>query len=99
MKNWVKKIEYKLKCLFLEIKSLKEEVSLGGNIETQNKIVQIGLNQLGISSFEDVTYEKISEFINLSMIVVGKGENYYFKIIEFVEEEPEGLVIIDMTGN
>lgn len=26
MNNWIKKIEHKIKCLFLEIKSLKEEV-------------------------------------------------------------------------
>ena len=82
MKNWVKKIEHKLKCLFLEIKSLKEEVSSGGDFETQNKIVQIGLNQLGAVTFEDVTYEMVSDYINNLGIVVEKGENYYFEVIE-----------------
>ena len=50
-------------------------------IETQNKLITIPLGDLGVA-IEDVTYEMVADYINNLGIVVEKGENYYFEVIE-----------------
>lgn len=67
--------------------------------ESTNKLVTIGLNNLGVSNFEEVTYEMLSDYINSLAIIIKKGENYYFEIIEFYQEPTDGFVIIDLTNS
>ena len=67
-------------------------------IETQNKLITIPLGDLGVA-IEDVTYEMVSDYITNLGIVVEKGENYYFEVIEVSQETTDGLVIIDLTNS
>ena len=50
-------------------------------LETKNKLITIPLSDLGVD-IEDVTYEMVSDYITNLGIVVEKGENYYFEVIE-----------------
>ena len=52
-----------------------------GVLETKNKLITIPLGDLGVA-IEDVTYEMVSDYITNLGIVVEKGENYYFEVIE-----------------
>lgn len=77
-------------------------VQIGGGVEgvleTQNKLITIPLQDLGVA-IEDVTYEMVADYINNLDIVVEKGENYYFEVIEFSQETTDGLVIMDLTNS
>ena len=52
-----------------------------GVLETKNKLITIPLSDLGVA-IEDVTYEMVADYITNLGIVVEKGENYYFEVIE-----------------
>ena len=69
-----------------------------GVLETKNKLITIPLSDLGVA-IEDVTYEMVSDYITNLGIVVEKGENYYFEVIEFSQETTDGLVIMDLTNS
>ena len=85
----INKAEKRIVDLYNKLKNLP---SGGGNVdgvlETKNKLITIPLSDLGVA-IEDVTYEMVSEYINNLGIVVEKGENYYFEVIEEVEPEVE----------
>ena len=79
----INKAEKRIVDLYNKLKKLPSE---GGVIETQNKLITISLSDLGVA-IEDVTYEMVSDYINNLGIVVEKGENYYFEVIEVPESE------------
>lgn len=91
----IKKLEKRVVDLYNKLKNLP---SGGGVLETQNKLITIPLQDLGVA-IEDVTYEMVSDYINNLGIVVEKGENYYFEVIEFSQETTDGLVIMDLTNS
>ena len=74
----INKAEKRIVDLYNKLKNLP---SVGGVIETKNKLITIPLSDLGVA-IEDVTYEMVSDYINNLGIVVEKGENYYFEVIE-----------------
>ena len=74
----INKAEKRIVDLYNKLKNLP---SGGGVLETKNKLITIPLNDLGVA-IEDVTYEMVSDYINNLGIVVEKGENYYFEVIE-----------------
>ena len=90
----INKAEKRIVDLYNKLKNLP---SGGGVLETQNKLITIPLQDLGVA-IEDVTYEMVSDYITNLGIVVEKGENYYFEVIEFSQETTDGLVIIDLTN-
>ena len=67
-------------------------------LETQNKVIEIGLNQLAVNTFEEVTYDMLSAYVTFKNIVAEKGEDYHFKVVEFVEEEVVNYNF-DITAN
>ena len=81
----INKAEKRIVDLYNKLKNLP---SGGGVLETQNKLITIPLSDLGVA-IEDVTYEMVSDYINNLGIVVEKGENYYFEVLEEVEPEVE----------
>ena len=91
----INKAEKRIVDLYNKLKNLP---SGGGVLETQNKLITIPLQELGVA-IEDVTYEMVSDYINNLGIVVEKGENYYFEVIEFSQETTDGLVIMDLTNS
>ena len=91
----INKAEKRIVDLYNKLKNLP---SGGGAIETQNKLITIPLQELGVA-IEDVTYEMVSDYITNLGIVVEKGENYYFEVIEFSQETTDGLVVIDLTNS
>lgn len=91
----INKAEKRIVDLYNKLKNLP---SGGGVLETKNKLITIPLQELGVA-IEDVTYEMVSDYINNLGIVVEKGENYYFEVIEFSQETTEGLVVIDLTNS
>ena len=91
----INKAEKRIVDLYNKLKNLP---SGGGVLETKNKLITIPLEDLGVA-IEDVTYEMVSDYINNLGIVVEKGENYYFEIIEFYQEPTDGLVVIDLTNS
>ena len=91
----INKAEKRIVDLYNKLKNLPSE---GGVIETQNKLITIPLDDLGVA-IEDVTYEMVADYINNLGIVVEKGENYYFEVIEFSQETTDGLVIMDLTNS
>ena len=74
----INKAEKRIVDLYNKLKNLP---SGGGVLETQNKLITIPLSDLGVA-IEDVTYEMVSDYITNLGIVVEKGENYYFEVIE-----------------
>lgn len=78
----IRNLEQRVVDLYNKLKNLP---SGGGDVdsvlETQNKLITIPLSDLGVA-IEDVTYEMVSDYINNLGIVVEKGENYYFEVIE-----------------
>ena len=90
----INKAEKRIVDLYNKLKNLP---SGGGVLETQNKLITIPLSDLGVA-IKDVTYEMVSDYINNLGIVVEKGENYYFEVIEFSQETTDDLVIIDLTN-
>ena len=74
----INKAEKRIVDLYNKLKNLP---SGGGVLETKNKLITIPLQELGVA-IEDVTYEMVSEYITNLGIVVEKGENYYFEVIE-----------------
>ena len=78
----INKAEKRIVDLYNKLKNLP---SGGGDVdsvlETKNKLITIPLQELGVA-IEDVTYEMVAEYINNLGIVVEKGENYYFEVIE-----------------
>ena len=91
----INKAEKRIVDLYNKLKNLP---SGGGVLETQNKLITIPLQDLGVA-IEDVTYEMVSDYITNLGIVVEKGENYYFEVIEFSQETTDGLVIMDLTNS
>ena len=91
----INKAEKRIVDLYNKLKNLP---SVGGVLETKNKLITIPLSDLGVA-IEDVTYEMVSDYINNLGIVVEKGENYYFEVIEFSQETTDGLVVIDLTNS
>ena len=95
----INKAEKRIVDLYNKLKNLP---SGGGDVdsvlETKNKLITIPLGDLGVA-IEDVTYEMVSDYINNLGIVVEKGENYYFEVIEFSQETTDGLVVIDLTNS
>ena len=90
----INKAEKRIVDLYNKLKNLPS----GGVLETKNKLITIPLQELGVA-IEDVTYEMVSDYINNLGIVVEKGENYYFEVIEFSQETTDGLVVIDLTNS
>mgnify|MGYP003602450220 CR=1 FL=1 len=74
----INKAEKRIVDLYNKLKNLP---SGGGVLETQNKLITIPLGDLGVA-IEDVTYEMVADYITNLGIVVEKGENYYFEVIE-----------------
>ena len=74
----INKAEKRIVDLYNKLKNLP---SGGGVLETQNKLITIPLQDLGVA-IKDVTYEMVADYINNLGIVVEKGENYYFEVIE-----------------
>ena len=76
------KIEKRIVDLYNKLKNVP---SGGGDVdsvlETKNKLITIPLQDLGVA-IEDVTYEMVANYINALEIVINKGENYYFEVIE-----------------
>ena len=91
----INKAEKRIVDLYNKLKKLP---SGEGVLETKNKLITIPLQDLGVD-IEDVTYEMVSDYITNLGIVVEKGENYYFEVIEFSQETTDGLVIIDLTNS
>ena len=91
----INKAEKRIVDLYNKLKKLP---SGGGVLETQNKLITIPLRDLGVA-IENVTYEMVADYINNLDIVVEKGENYYFEVIEFSQETTDGLVIMDLTNS
>ena len=81
----INKAEKRIVDLYNKLKKLP---SGEGVLETKNKLITIPLQDLGVA-IEDVTYEMVSDYINNLGIVVEKGENYYFEVIEVPEPEVE----------
>ena len=81
----IRNLEQRVVDLYNKLKNLP---SGGGDVdsvlETKNKLITIPLGDLGVA-IEDVTYEMVSDYITNLGIVVGKGENYYFEVIEVLE--------------
>ena len=95
----INKAEKRIVDLYNKLKNLPSEGGdVDGVIETQNKLITIPLGGLGVA-IEDVTYEMVSDYITNLGIVVEKGENYYFEVIEVSQETTDGLVIIDLTNS
>ena len=74
----INKTEKRIVDLYNKLKNLP---SVGGVLETKNKLITIPWSDLGVA-IEDVTYEMVADYINNLGIVVEKGENYYFEVIE-----------------
>ena len=89
----INKAEKRIVDLYNKLKNLP---SGGGVLETKNKLITIPLSDLGVA-IEDVTYEMVSDYITNLGIVVEKGENYYFEVLE--EAEPEGEYNFDLTSS
>ena len=84
----INKAEKRIVDLYNKLKNLP---SGGGDVdsvlETKNKLITIPFGDLGVA-IEDVTYEMVSDYITNLGIVVEKGENYYFEVIEVIEVPP-----------
>ena len=93
----INKAEKRIVDLYNKLKNLPSG-GVDSVLETQNKLITIPLSDLGVA-IEDVTYEMVSDYINNLGIVVEKGENYYFEVIEFSQETTDGLVIMDLTNS
>ena len=93
----INKAEKRIVDLYNKLKNLPSGGG-GGVLETKNKLITIPLQELGVV-IEDVTYEMVADYINNLGIVVEKGDNYYFEVIEFSQETTDGLVIIDLTNS
>ena len=91
----INKAEKRIVDLYNKLKNLP---SGEGVLKTKNKLITIPLSDLGVA-IEDVTYEMVADYINNLGIVVEKGENYYFEVIEFSQETTDGLVIMDLTNS
>ena len=74
----IRNLEQRVVDLYNKLKNLP---SGGGVLETQNKLITIPLSDLGVA-IENVTYEMVADYITNLGIVVEKGENYYFEVIE-----------------
>ena len=86
----INKAEKRIVDLYNKLKNLP---SGGGVLETKNKLITSPLSDLGVA-IEDVTYEMVADYINNLGIVVEKGENYYFEVIEV----PEPTYNFDLTS-
>lgn len=85
----INKAEKRIVDLYNKLKNLPSGGGdVDGVLETQNKLITIPLGDLGVA-IEDVTYEMVAEYITNLGIVVEKGENYYFEVLEEVEPEVE----------
>ena len=93
----INKAEKRIVDLYNKLKNLPSG-DVEAVIETKNKLITIPLGDLGVA-IEDVTYEMVADYINNLGIVVEKGENYYFEVIEFSQETTDGLVVIDLTNS
>ena len=78
----INKAEKRIVDLYNKLKNLPSgSGGVDGVIETKNKLITIPLQELGVA-IENVTYEMVADYINNLGIVVEKGENYYFEVIE-----------------
>ena len=77
----INKVIKQIKC---RLQKLEKNTNIDSVLETQNKLITIPLGDLGVT-IEDVTYEMVADYINNLGIVVEKGENYYFEVIEVIE--------------
>ena len=93
----INKAEKRIVDLYNKLKNLPSG-GVDSVLETQNNLITIALGVLGVA-IEDVTYEMVADYINNLDIVVEKGENYYFEVIEFSQETTDGLVIMDLTNS
>ena len=93
----INKAEKRIVDLYNKLKNLPSG-GVDSVLETQNKLITIPLRDLGVA-IENVTYEMVADYINNLDIVVEKGENYYFEVIEFSQETTDGLVIMDLTNS
>ena len=93
----INKAEKRIVDLYNKLKNLPSG-GVDSVLETQNKLITIPLGDLGVA-IEDVTYEMVADYITNLGIVVEKGENYYFEVIEFSQETTDGLVIMDLTNS
>lgn len=93
----INKAEKRIVDLYNKLKNLPSG-GVDSVLETKNKLITIPLSDLGVA-IEDVTYEMVADYITNLGIVVEKGENYYFEVIEFSQETTDGLVIMDLTNS
>ena len=88
----INKAEKRIVDLYNKLKNLPSG-NVDSVLETKNKLITIPLSDLGVA-IEDVTYEMVSDYITNLGIVVEKGENYYFEVIEV----PEPTYNFDLTS-